>query len=132
VTAQQVLGAHPRPVGDLEAAARCVEACAECATACTICADADVAEPDVAEMLRCSRLCLDCADACTAAGRVVARQTAPDGAVLRAMLEACRTAGRACAVECERHAEHHEHCRLCALSCRGCEEACDALLAVAG
>jgi hypothetical protein len=94
VTVQQLLGTHPRPVGDLEPAARCIEACAECATACTICADADIAEPDVAQMLRCSRLCLDCADVCTATGRVVGRQTQRDVAVLRAMLEACKTACR--------------------------------------
>jgi hypothetical protein len=33
-----------------------------------------------------------------------------------------------CAEECERHAEHHDHCRVCAEACRRCEEACSALL----
>src|SRR4051794_28227303 len=67
VTAQQLLAVHPRPAGDLDAAARCLEACAQCTIACTVCADADLAESDVAGMARCIRLCLDCADVCVAA-----------------------------------------------------------------
>ncbi len=39
---------------------------------------------------------------------------------------------RACAEECERHAAHHEHCRVGARVCRSCEAACDALLAAIG
>ena len=47
-----------------------------------------------------------------------------DGVVTRAQLEACITACRACGDECERHAEMHEHCRICAEACRACEAAC--------
>jgi hypothetical protein len=132
MTVQHMLATHPQPAGDLEAAARCIETCGQCAASCTICADADLAEPDVAEMLRCIRLCLDCADACIAAGRVVGRQTERDRAILRGVLEACRTACSACAEECARHASHHEHCRLCEQDCRDCEAACAALLATIG
>jgi hypothetical protein len=39
---------------------------------------------------------------------------------------------RACAVECERHAAHHDHCRVCAEVCRRCEQACGDLLASMG
>ena len=42
--------------------------------------------------------------------------------------EACAAACRACGDECERHAQHHEHCRVCAESCRRCEEGCNRLL----
>ena len=38
----------------------------------------------------------------------------------------------ACAEECDQHAEHHEHCRLCAEVCRRCKNACDDLLATIG
>jgi hypothetical protein len=31
--------------------------------------------------------------------------------------------------ECERHAEMHEHCRICAETCRRCAQACEALVA---
>jgi hypothetical protein len=34
----------------------------------------------------------------------------------------------ACAEECERHADHHEQCRICAEQCRRCEDACSAVL----
>jgi hypothetical protein len=36
---------------------------------------------------------------------------------------------RACADECEKHAAHHEHCRLCAEVCRRCDQACRELVA---
>ena len=97
-----------------------------------ICADADLAEPDTADMVRCVRLDLDCADACVATGRIAARQTETDVVALRAALVACSAACRACADECDRHAEHHEHCRICARVCRSCEQACHALLATLG
>jgi hypothetical protein len=119
-------------VDDLDAVARCIEACRDCVISCTVCADADLAEPDVGDMLRCIRLCLDCADTCDVTGRVVARQTERDTPSLRAQLEACRIACGACAQECEHHAAHHEHCRLCGETCRRCEAACAALLALLG
>ena len=84
------------------------------------------------ELARCIRLNLDCADACAATGRIVARQTEPELALVRAALEACAAACRACAEECERHAAHHEHCRVCAEECRRCEEACNDLLSSIG
>jgi hypothetical protein len=80
-------------------------------------------------MVRCIRLCLDCADACEATGRILIRQTEPDLGVLRAETEACAVTCRASAEECEKHASHHEHCRICAEVCRRCERACEILLA---
>jgi hypothetical protein len=79
-------------------------------------------------LVRCIRLCLDCADVCDAAGRIVTRQTEPDLDVMRAMIEACAPACRACGDECERHADHHGHCRICAAVCRRCEQSCNDLL----
>jgi hypothetical protein len=86
----------------------------------------------VQELVRCVRLNLDCVDACTAAGRILTRQTATDLEVVRAIIEACAAACRACGDECERHAAHHEHCRLCAQACRRCEQACSELIATIG
>src|SRR5918912_1912221 len=102
MTVQEMLEAHPQAAtGDRAAIARCVEACLECAATCTICADADLAEADAAEMARCIRLDLDCTGACIATAGVAARQTERDPAVLRASLQACLAACRACADECE-------------------------------
>jgi hypothetical protein len=130
VTIREMLQAHPQPAGgDLETRARCIEACLECAAACTSCADADLAESDVQMMVPCIHRCLDCADLCETTGRIVTRQTTPDVAVIRATVEACVAACRGSREECERHAAHHEHCRLCAEACQRCEQACGDFLA---
>ena len=130
MTIREMLEAHPAPtIGDLDALVRCIESCGDCAAVCTSCADADLGEAGVEDLVRCIRLCLDCADVCDATGRIVARQTATDVGVVRAVLESCLVACRACRAECERHAEHHEHCRVCAQVCSRCEQACVDLLA---
>ncbi len=81
--------------------------------------------------MRCIRLNLDCADICETTGKVLLRQTETDVTVLRAQLQACAAACRACGGECQSHAEgmDMEHCRVCAESCRRCAEACEKLLA---
>src|SRR5918997_2007420 len=128
-----VLQTHPRPlIADATVLARCIDECVACAATCTICADACLAEDDVRALARCLRLCLDCADACIDAGRILSRQTDPDADTQLTALKACLSACRACAAECERHAPHHEHCRLSADQCRRCERACDDLLAALG
>src|SRR3954468_24810276 len=127
---EAILRTHPRPLAvETAVLVRCINECADCAGSCTVCADASLAEEDVGAMARCIRLCSDCADACVDAGRILSRQTEPDAETQRTALAACLAACRACAGECERHARHHEHCRLCAEECRRCERACGALLA---
>jgi len=126
-----ILKTHPRRlIAEVTVLAACIDECGECAATCTVCSDASLAEDDVVAMVRCIRLCLDCADACVETGRVLSRQTDPDPSTSQSALQACWTACRASAAECERHAHHHEHCRLCAEECRRCEQACADLLAV--
>jgi hypothetical protein len=126
---REILQTHPRPTDiDLDVLVRCIDECIACAWTCTSCADADLAEPDVQEMIRCIRLCLDCSGICVSTGQALTRQTEADRSVLRAAVEACAIACRVCGDECERHASHHEHCRLCMEECRRCEDACNALL----
>ncbi|HSV28865.1 MAG TPA: four-helix bundle copper-binding protein, partial [Candidatus Omnitrophota bacterium] len=76
------------------------------------------------ELVQCIRLNMDCADVCVATGAVATRRSGSNEQVIRAMLDACATACRLCAEECERHASDHEHCRICAEACRNCEDAC--------
>jgi hypothetical protein len=133
MTFQEIIRLHPQPPSlDRDAVLRCIEECLDCAASCTGCADADLAEDDVREMVRCIRLCLDCADACDATGRILARQTQPDVRLIDAMVRACAAACLACAEECDRHAAHHQHCRVCAEVCRRCKQACDNLLTTIG
>jgi hypothetical protein len=130
MSVEAILRTHPRPgLGDQAVLARYIDECGACEATCVICADACTAEDDVGAMVRCIRLCLDCADVCNATLRIAARQTEPDLITVRAALEACVAACRASALECDRHAPHHEHCRLCAAECRACEQAANALLA---
>ena len=132
--AAQMLDTYPKDLGgvDRDELRACIEACFECAQACTACADACLSEDTVADLTKCIRTNADCADVCDAAGRVLSRHTGYDATVTRALLEACATACRACGDECERHAQMHEHCRVCAESCRRCETACRDLVGSLG
>ena len=127
--ARQLLDTYPRTVyADADLLAGTIDALSDCAQACVACADADLAEPDVTELITCIRLCWDCADVCTATMGVVSRQTASVASTTRPLLEACIAVCKGCGDECERHARHHEHCRICQEACRRCEQACRELL----
>ncbi|MDE3720454.1 four-helix bundle copper-binding protein [Nocardiopsis sp. N85] len=129
-TIEQMARTHPNdPEGVGEKVRACIEACGECAQACTLCADACLGEEGVADLVACVRSDLDCADLCETTHRLLSRRTARDNALLKTVLEACAQACRRCGNECERHAGHHEHCRVCAEVCRRCEDACRDLLA---
>jgi Domain of Unknown Function (DUF326) len=108
--------------------AAAIDALSDCAQACIADVDADLSEQNVTEMVTCIRLCLDCADVCTAAMGVTSRQAAYDANVTGPLLEACVAICKSCGEECERHARHHEHCRVCGQACRRCEQACRDLL----
>ena len=99
--AQELLATHPRSsTVDAAALVACIEACFDCAQSCVAC------------------------DVCAATGRVFSRVTEFDPQPARAVVAACAEACKSCAEECERHAHHHEHCRICAELCRRCEKAC--------
>jgi Domain of Unknown Function (DUF326) len=66
---------------------------------------------------------------CTATLRMVSRQTEYDANLTRLQLQACVAACTNCGDECRRHAQMHEHCRVCPEACRRCEQACTRLLA---
>jgi len=128
--ARQMLETYPGAAdvsADVVTAA--VNALTDCAQACAADVDADLSEHNVTEMVRCIRLCLDCADICTATIGVTTRQAEYDANVAKPLLQACVAICRACGDECERHAPHHDHCRICAEACRRCEQACRDLMA---
>lgn len=124
---EEMLSTHPDAAASAELVA-CIAACHECTASCTLCADSCLAEEEVGHLRRCIRLNLDCADICAVTAAVLSRQTAAEASVVRAQLEACLRVCEACAEECGGHAEHHEHCRVCAERCRRCADACRALL----
>jgi hypothetical protein len=125
-----MLEAYPKSINlDRAKLAAVIDTLNSCAQACTTCADACLSEDMVAELARCVRSNLDCADVCTTTARVLSRHTGYDANVTRSLLEACATTCRSCGDECARHADRHEHCRICADACRECERACRDLLA---
>ena len=127
--AAALLGTYPGTINvDAGVLADAIDAVSDCAQACAADIDADLSEHDLAEMVKCIRLCLNCADVCTATGGVISRPGAYDADVTMPLLQACVAICQSCGDECERHAQHHEHCRVCAGACRRCEQACRELL----
>lgn len=131
---QSMLHAHPQDYGSIDRTklAECIQAGFECAQTCTACADACLNEDMVAELTKCVRTNLNCVDMCAATGKILSRHTGSDADITRSVLEACRTACRACADECDRHASMNRHCEVCAEACRRCERACAELLSSLG
>jgi len=127
--ARELLGTHPGAINvDADVLAAAIDAVSDCAQACVADTDADLSEHNLAEMVTCIRLCLNCADVCTATAGVISRPAAYHADVAKPLLQACVAICRSCGDECERHAQHHAHCRVCAEACRRCEQACRELL----
>src|SRR3954452_19621013 len=119
---KEMIATHPDVRGNInQALIDAIDAAYACAQTCTSCADACLAEEMVAELRQCIRLNLDCADICVATASLATRRTGSNEEVIRKTLEACATACRTCGDECASHAAMHEHCRICADSCRACE-----------
>lgn len=127
---REMIATHPDVQGETSnALLRCIEECYSCAQTCTSCADACLGESKATDLRDCIRRNLDCADLCAATGSMASRRTGSNVDVLRAVIAACAEACRVCGEECGRHAQMHEHCRICAEACQACEQACRAALA---
>ena len=125
----EMIRVHPHVMGNVnDALVRCIDECYACGMSCNICADACLGEEMLRELTQCIRLNNDCADVCLATGALSARRTGSDEELIRRMLDACVVACRNCGEECRRHADMHEHCRVCAEHCERCEEACRSAL----
>jgi hypothetical protein len=125
-----MLETYPKSINlDRAKLATTIDALNACAQACTACTDACLSEDRIAELTKCVRTDLDCADICATTARVLSRHTGYDANISRTLLAACATACKSCGDECARHAQMHEHCRVCADACRACERACRDLLA---
>jgi uncharacterized membrane protein len=127
--AREMLGTYSGIIDvDDDVLAGAIDAVSDCVQACAADIDADLSEDNLAEMVKCIRLCLNCADVCTAVAGVISRPAAYDADVAKPLLQACVAICQGCGDECERHAQHHAHCRVCADACRRCEQACRELL----
>lgn len=130
---KEMLKAHPaEPLIDSQLLADCINACFECSQCCTSCADACLSHEVTDDLRDCIRACFDCADISSVTGLVLSRLTEATSDMIKTQVEACLAACRECAAECEKHADSHQHCAICAESCRGCEQACIAVLDAVG
>jgi hypothetical protein len=76
--ARQMLETYPRDLNvDPGVLAATIDALNDCTQACAADADADLSEPNVAELVTCIRLCLECTDVCGATVGVVSRSWRP-------------------------------------------------------
>ena len=101
----------------------------DCARACIADADSDLNEQNLSELVKCIRLCLDCADICAATVRVTSCQTEYDATLTKSLLETCTATCKSAATNASGMLQMHEHCRVCAVACRRCQQACQELLA---
>ena len=126
---RDMIATHPDVQGSTaDRLIACIHECLHCALACRVCADACAAETMAYDLRQCIRLDQDCADLCQMTATLGARRTGRNADLLHRLIELCAMACRLCAEECDRHADMHEHCRICAESCRSCEAACRAAL----
>ncbi len=124
-----MLRSHPHP--DLQRSGAYVEvlnALSLCSQICTSCADACLAESSDDSLRRCIRANLDCADVCDTTARLVVRQTETPNDLIHSQLHTCILTCQLCADECEVHASKHDHCRICAETCRHCQQRCNFLV----
>ena len=113
--ATEMIRTYPAEINvDRDLLAACIQACYDCAQTCTACADACLSEQHIDMLRKCIRSNLDCADMCQATGQVLSRHTGYDANITRTVLQARIQACLSCGDECERHADMHEHCRICA------------------
>jgi hypothetical protein len=127
--ARQMLDSLPQALNfEVSVVAAAIDALNDCAQACVADSVADLSEPEVTGLVKCIRLCLDCVDVCGAAIGVLSRPTDSDLKATNLLLEACVAICNSCGDECDRHAQMHEHCRICAEACRCGEKVCRELL----
>ncbi|MCC6145427.1 MAG: four-helix bundle copper-binding protein [Candidatus Hydrogenedentes bacterium] len=113
---------------DIKLIDECIEICFECAEVTAACADICLGSPEVDHMRACIRTCLDASEVCSVTARMLVRQTEQDWRLARTMLGACSRATSICGDECGSHADHGDHHRLCAETCRRCDDLCRSLL----
>jgi hypothetical protein len=105
----------------------CMASCSICAQACMTFAEHVEIPDEEAVLARSVRLAEDCADVCSTTWRILVRSGDQPLDVVRALVEACAAAARACRAECERHATRSMPSASCAAACWVCADACDEL-----
>ena len=118
------MGSEPM---NMDAMQECIQAMNACSMAATMCAGTDMAMGS--EMAKCCAMCSNMADMADACMRMMMRPMGMETDVMRSMLTACMTMGKACAAECRMHADMDEMCRYFAMACDEMVAKCEAMMA---
>jgi len=125
---QNMVANHPQGKED-QAILKALSKTILCSTTCMTCADACLSEPSDMDLSQCIRLNLDCASVCESMFHLLSRPATARSVYFNEMVQACVSVCDACARECAKHADAHEHCRICAETCRECVQACQDIIA---
>ena len=120
------LGIRSRLPNELLASVTVALAASEEAT--TVCATGMRSAKDAEELRTAISRDLDCADVTAVTRRILARDTGTGRVLLTAQVEACIIACQESNEECSRHADHHDHCRLCSQATAEALNVCRELL----
>ena len=74
-------------------------------------------------------MCSNMVEMAQATMHMMMRPAGMDMDVMKAMMMACMTMGKACADECRMHADMDEMCRYCAMACDDMVMKCEAMMA---
>lgn len=107
---------HLKNQSIIDALNKCISVCNHCSFAC-------LDEDNLKMLVNCIKLDIDCAAICTLTASLLARGSEHGKHLIKECIEVCN----ACANECEKHADHHDHCKTCAEACRACIVACTSL-----
>lgn len=100
-----------------------IESCLNCSQVCTACSDACLGEKEVEQFRSVIRSTNDSSDLCFATASILSRLNNSNPRTLRSLITACINQVQYTGMQCNEHAQHHEHCRVCSDTCRACENA---------
>ena len=98
-----------------------IESCLSCSQVCTACSDACLGEKEVEQLRNVIRAANDSSDLCFATSNILSRLVYQNPRTLRSLITACIEQVQHTGIQCNEHANRHEHCRVCADTCRACE-----------
>ena len=122
--AERIARTHPMVAMIPDEIMQATRALSDCAATCHLCADACLHEEMVKDLVQCIEKNLDCADACDTSAHLLHRPGSMNTGAWESQLRSSCEALKECAIECDRHASMHEHCRVCAEACRATEQTC--------
>lgn len=121
----EMINRHPQNIQEPRktSLSNAIESCLNCAQVCAACSDACLGEREVERFRSVIRSTNDSNDLCSAVANILSRLNDQNPRILRSLITACIQQVQHTGIQCNEHAQHHEHCRVCSETCRACENA---------